>query len=308
MKRSDVLKRMQMKLPMYKQLRVIISSDVKNEADDQFAIIHQLITPMFDVRGIVAAHYESKDPGSHTTMEKSYQELEKLMSAVEMEDVPIFRGADAPLRDEKDTAESDGIRFIIEEALREDPRPLYITAQGALTDVAAALNQCPQIAGRMTVVWIGGGAYPQGGREFNLKQDIMAARAVFASQAALWQIPSLAYSAVEVTMAELAYKVRPCGSPGRYLYDEIEEYNFASDEPYELRKGENWCLGDSPVAAVLLQCGWRKNYHWEKAPYIEADMTYSPDPAGKEIRVYDYIDVRMLMEDFYAKLAMCYGR
>ena len=56
MKRSDVLKRMQMKLPMYKQLRVIISSDVKNEADDQFAIIHQLITPMFDVRGIVAAH------------------------------------------------------------------------------------------------------------------------------------------------------------------------------------------------------------------------------------------------------------
>ena len=142
MKRSDVLKRMQMKLPMYKQLRVIISSDVKNEADDQFAIIHQLITPMFDVRGIVAAHYESKDPGSHTTMEKSYQELEKLMSAVEMEDVPIFRGAAAPLRDEKDTAESDGIRFIIEEALREDPRPLYITAQGALTDVAAALNQC----------------------------------------------------------------------------------------------------------------------------------------------------------------------
>ena len=46
----------------------------------------------------------------------------------------------------------------------------------------------------------------------------------------------------------------------------------------------------------------------EKAPYIEADMTYSPDPAGKEIWVYDYIDVRMLMEDFYAKLAMCYGR
>ena len=27
----------------------------------------------------------------------------------------------------------------------------YITVQGALTDVAAALNRCPEIAGRMTV-------------------------------------------------------------------------------------------------------------------------------------------------------------
>ena len=26
----------------------------------------------------------------------------------------------------------------------------------------------------------------------------------------------------------------------------------------------------------------------------------------KEIRLYDYVDIRMLLEDFYAKLALCY--
>ena len=57
MKRKALLERMGMRLPLHKQIRVIISSDVANEADDQYAIVHQLLTPMFDVRGIIAAHF-----------------------------------------------------------------------------------------------------------------------------------------------------------------------------------------------------------------------------------------------------------
>ena len=50
MKREQILARMGIRLPMEKQVRVIVSSDVKNEADDQFAVMHQLLTPTFDVR------------------------------------------------------------------------------------------------------------------------------------------------------------------------------------------------------------------------------------------------------------------
>lgn len=214
MKRNEILGRMGLRLPMRRQLRLIVSSDVKNEADDQFAVLHQLMTPIFDVRGVVAAHFESKAPGTYTTMEKSYQELLILMEAAGMEDVPMLRGCLGPLESEADAPASEGVNFIIQEALREDPRPLYVTVQGALTDVAAAINRCPEIAGRMTVVWIGGGAYPQGGKEFNLIQDLYAARVVFGSEVNLWQIPLNAYGTVEVTMAELAWKVRPCGAPG----------------------------------------------------------------------------------------------
>ena len=306
MKREEVLTRMGLRLPMQKQIRVIISSDVRNEADDPFAIMHQLLTPIFDVRGVVAAHYETKAPGAKTTMEKSYQELLLLTRAAGIEDVPMCRGCASPLKDETDAPESEGVDLIIREALRDDPRPLYITCQGALTDVAAALNRCPEIAPRLTVVWIGGMNYPDGGAEFNLMQDVAAARVVFASKAALWQLPVGVYGTVEVTMAELAYKLRPCGSAGQYLYRYMEDYNLHNDEPYDLRKGENWNLGDSPVVAALLGCTWRGNFNTRPAPRIRDDMRYEEDPKGKEIRVYDYVDVRMLLEDFFAKLALAY--
>jgi len=308
MKREELLSRMGMRLPMHRQIRVIISSDVDNEADDQFAIVHQLLTPMFDVRGVVAAHFESKAITPGTTMEKSYQEVRKLMAAIDMDDVPMLRGCALPLKDEHDAPESEGVDFIIREALRDDPRPLYVTAQGALTDVAAALNRCPEIGEKLTVVWIGGFPYPMGGVEFNLMQDVAAGRALMASKAGVWQLPVTVYGTMEVSMAELASRVRPCGAVGRYLYDEIEEYNLTFDEDAPgLRNGENWCLGDSPVVGALLGCGWRGNFHSETAPRIADDMRYLPNPGGKQIRVYDYVDVRFILEDMYAKLALCSG-
>jgi hypothetical protein len=266
-----------------------------------------LLTPSFDVRGIVAAHFESKAPGSCATMEQSYEELRVLLRAMEIDDVPALRGCVRPLAAQDEALESEGARFIVQEALREDERPLYLAAQGALTDVAAALNLCPAIAERLTVVWIGGGPYPQGRKEFNLKQDLPAARAVFASKAAVWQIPVNAYAQMELTLAELARQVRPCGSAGAYLYGQLERYNAETFRAGDrLRTGENWCLGDQPTVSVLLQSSLRGNFHLEKAPCIQDDMTYRADPNGKLIRVYDHIDARMTFEDFFAKLALCY--
>lgn len=304
MKREEVLARMGLRLPLHKQMRVIISTDVANEADDQYAIVHQLLTPLFDVRGVIASHFESKAPGTRTTMEQSYRELLRLMEAIDMDDVPALRGCTAPLLDENDAPESEGVDFLICEALRDDPRPLYVTGQAALTDIAAALNRCPEIGEKLVVVWIGGFPYPEGGVEFNLMQDAAAGRVLMASKAAVWQIPVNVYSTMEVSLAELAARVRPCGKIGRYLYEELEAYNLNSLEPPELRKGENWCLGDSPVVGALLGCGWRGNFHTETAPLIADDLRYLPNPGGKEIRVYDYVDVRMILEDMYAKLKL----
>ena len=84
----------------------------------------------------------------------------------------------------------------------------------------------------------------------------------------------------------------------------IEAYNLDNDDAPGLRNGENWCLGDSPVVGALLGCGWRGNFHAEIAPRIADDMRYLPNPGGKEIRVYDYVDVRFILEDMYAKLKL----
>ncbi|MGM9941011.1 MAG: nucleoside hydrolase [Bulleidia sp.] len=304
MKRMELLNTMHLRLPIHKQLRVIVDSDVANEADDPFAIVHFLLTPMFDVRGMIASHHESKAIIPETTQPKNYKALKTLIDACQIDDIPIFNGCTGPMKTDDEILTSDGVDFIIQEALKEDDRPLFVCVLGTMTDVGAALLKCPEIAEKITVVFTGGNAYPTGGNEFNFSQDVHAVRALMAAKARVWQIPLTAYGAMEVTMAELAVRIRPYGTIGAYLYDQLEEFNYDSDEPYELRKGENWIVGDSPVIGVLLSNGWRNSFHTEYAPYVNDDLTYSKLTNAKQIRVYDSIDPRMILEDLYAKIQL----
>lgn len=69
--------------------------------------------------------------------------------------------------------ESEGASRIIEEAMKDDGRPLYIAFLGPLTDMASALIIEPRIADRnIKVIWIGGRDWPTGGWEYNLSNDI----------------------------------------------------------------------------------------------------------------------------------------
>lgn len=306
MKRSEILNRIGITPPAASRLHVIVDTDAKNEADDQYAIMHHLLSPMLDVRGIVATHFEQKAGYTRQSMEASYQEIERLLQLAEMDDVPFFRGCVSPLRDEKDAPRSEGVDFIISEARK--PGKLYIAVQGAMTNVAAALNAAPDIAENVIVLWNGGGPYPEGRREFNVMQDPDAARALLSSDAEVWQTDQSVYCALEVTLAELKSRVYPCGNLGRYLYEQLEAENHREYDPdFMLRTGENWTLGDNTTVAVLLMNRLRGNWRMEHAPIIKPDLTYAPNPDGKLIRVYNSIDVRMTLEDLFAKLTLAYG-
>ena len=306
MKRSEILNRIGVTPPPASRIRLIVDTDAKNEADDQFAIMHHLLTPMFDVRGIVAAHFEQKADFSGRSMEASYREIEKVLKLADMDDVPFFRGCVYPLRSVHDAPESEGVRQIIQEAGK--PGKLYIAVQGAMTNAAAAINAAPDIAENLVVLWNGGGPYPEGRPEFNVMQDPDAVRAVLSSPAEVWQTDQSVYCTLEVTLAELKSRVSPCGKIGRYLYEQLEAENSVEYNPnFLLRTGENWVLGDNAAAAVLLMSRLRGNWHTERAPIIKEDLTYRANPGGKPIRVYDSIDVRMTLEDLYAKLALAYG-
>ena len=109
----------------------------------------------------------------------------------------------------------------------------------------------PEIAGRFTCIWIGGAAYPEGGWEFNLTNDVNAARKVFSSDIELWQVPMDCYTQMQIGYAELQRKVRPCGELGRYLFDEMQKVGMKEDWP----TGESWALGDSPAIGLALNPG-----------------------------------------------------
>jgi len=309
MKRADLLKRFGFTVPSENRIRMIVDTDAANEADDQFAIMHHLLTPTFDIRGIIATHFERKPGNAGVTMEKSYEEIQKVLRLAQIDDVPVYRGCTHPLTSVQDAPDSEGADFIIEEAMKTDDRPLYIAVQGAATNVAAALNKAPEIGERMTVLWNGGGSYPDGGWEFNLLQDIDACRALLKSKACVWQSNIDVYSRYEISMAELASRIRPCGKIGAYLFEQLlEENEIEYNIPLpEFRRGENWSLGDNTTIAMLMENQATGHWYMRKAPKINDDMTYSEDPEGKEIRVFTDLDYRMSLEDFYAKMALAYG-
>lgn len=289
-------------VPKEKKIRVITNTDVKNEADDQFAIVQALLSPKFDHVGMIAAHFGSKR--SSTSMEDSYQELRYLFDLMKVNPSILYRGASEALPDENTPVTSPGAELIIKEALREDSRPLFITFLGPLTDLASALLLEPKIQGRFTAVWIGGGAYPDGGSEYNLSNDIHAANVVFKSTIDLWQIPKNVYQTMLVSLAELELRVRSQGALGKYLFDQLAEHALTPvARNSKLRSGEAWILGDSPAFGVLLA---EHDFRFQMipAPRIYPDMSYGHEGKNRSIRVYHDIDPRFVLEDFYAKLTL----
>lgn len=283
-----------------KKLRIIIDTDAACEADDAFAIAHALMTPRFQIRGIIAEQFVSED--RETSVDKSYDEILKILSLMDISDVNVYRGVKLPLTGEQEQPQAEAVDFIIEEALRQDEKPLYILCQGALTNVAAAINRCPEIQNRFTCVWIGGGFYPQGGWEFNCLNDYHAANRVFRSNVELWQIPMETYSTMQLGYAELQQKVRPQGALGEYLFRQMVELGMQA----QWVMGESWSLGDSPALGVVLNNGCGR-YRIQKAPIVDEHGYYHDCDENRPIRVYTYVDSRYVLEDFFAKLAINFG-
>ncbi len=298
-------------VPAQKRVRYIIHTDAKNEADDQFTIVHALLTQMLDVRAILGGHFESERNGRApygTSAMESTKEIHKILDLMGLTGkYRVYCGAPLPLSLPDRPIESDAARFIVEEAMKDDPRPLYIGMQGALTDLASAILLEPRICDRMTCIWVGGNDYPHGGWEFNLSTDIHAANVVFSSAMPLWQIPMGVYKQFGVSLAELEAKVYPCGAIGRYLFEQMVELNnLLGFAPWP--HGETWCLGDEGAVCALLQDKERTDGIVSVcAPFIEKDGSYSPRPENRQIRVYRHMDVRLDLEDLFAKLQICYG-
>jgi purine nucleosidase len=282
--------------------RVIIDSDVKNEADDQFAVVHALLSPSLDIRGIIPAHFGSER--SQRSMLDSRDELDHLLALLGGREVPIAHGAPERLRDETTPVDSPGARLIIEEARRKDAGPLFIGFLGPLTDMASALLLAPDIAETdTTVIWIGGPPY--GDREwrgtwpeFNLRNDIAAANVVFGSGIDIWQVPSNVYRLASVGYAELRRRVEPCGELGQYLAQTVVDFNTAHHRvPVESRS-----LGDSPAIALMLD-PWCASFRRQSPVTFTPDGHCVPAEKGGDVLVVEQIDVRFFLEDMFAKLA-----
>src|ERR687893_2809490 len=117
------------------QRRVILDTDAKNEADDQFAIVHALLSPTLDMRGLIAAHFGTRR--SQRSMAESREEIELLLRLLDMTDkVTVADGAATALADEHIPQDSPGAQLIIAESkLASEDAPLFVAFLGPLTDM-----------------------------------------------------------------------------------------------------------------------------------------------------------------------------
>lgn len=322
------LKRAPYSVPKEKQIRVIVDTDCNCEADDHFAVCHAIMTPKFEVKAVLAEHYGKDFSGTSVedTQQQSYREACKLLTLMGLSgEIPVLEGCKAALSNETEYIESPASRFIVEEAMREDERPLFIVNQGAVTNLASACLMEPRIAGHMTAIWIGGAPYPEGGREFNLCNDILAANVLMDSGMELWQVPSNVYSTMKVSFAVLYDKLYSCGNVGRYMYDNMMRVNeifvaymeaVRAGDPGMSKGakaaafpgGESWQLGDSPGVGLMLT-DHEGHYTLEGAPRFEPKTgRYFLRPENTHrIRVYHSVDSHFILEDFFAKLRYYYG-
>ena len=283
--------------------RVIVDTDAANEADDQFAIVHALLSPTLDVRGVVAAHFGLRR--STDSLAESRAEIDRLMDLLGDETTPVADGAPTWIPDEATPIDSEGARLMIAEAIADDS-PLTIGVLGPLSTVASAILLEPRLVERdVTVVWIGGPPYDgllgrtggAAGIEFNLSNDIAAANVVMGSGIRVVQVPEPTYRMCSVGYPELREKIGDAGPLGEYLVRQLIEWNDRwNGEAIERRS-----LGDSPAVGMMLNPGGGV-LRRRPAPRFADDGTLADGVPGRTVVVVESFDTRYLFEDMFAKI------
>ena len=282
---------------------VVLDTDAYNEIDDQFAIAYLLrSTEKMNTKAIYAApFYNSKSAGPEDGMEKSYQEILKVLQLLGKQ-VDVFQGARNYLPDEKNFVDSPAARDLVSRAEQySSENPLYVVAIGAITNIASALIMNPNIAEKIVVVWLGGHClhYPDT-KEFNMWQDVAAARVVMGSEVPFVQLPCMGVvSEFRISGPELRQWMCGKGKIADYLANNtISEVSLYVDSTIWTR-----VIWDVTAVAWLLNDDDRfmsSQVIKTKLPTYEG--VYSEQSEAKMMRYVYQIDRDALMRDLIEKL------
>lgn len=297
--------------------RVIIDNDFGGDPDGLFQLAHQLLSPSGEVKAIIASqHYSGGFYGSPGDSEFSRTQVDDLLAIMKLPVTPlVFTGSDGSLHSTSKAKITRAAKYIVEEAMRDDKRPLYVVCGAGLTTIASALLMKPEIAQRITLIWIGGPEYPELAYappnaqpvEYNIGIDLKAAQVVFNhSSIPIWQVPRDSYRQTIVSLAELKHKMNEKGVLANYLLSKLDELLVKADG----KLGETYVMGDNPLTLLsVLQTSWEKDpasseYVIKGAPFISNHGTYKAHSSSRNIRVYRRLDTRLMFEDFFAKVAI----
>lgn len=281
------------------RVQMVLDTDTYNEIDDQFAVVYALLSPNASVQALYAAPFHNaRSSGPGDGMERSYQEILRLLGRLGRKpDGLVYRGSTQYLASEQEPVDSPAARDLIAKALVPRDGPLYVLTIGAITNVASAILMRPEIINRIVVVWLGGHPYywPDT-REFNLRQDVAAARVVFDSGVPLVQIPCKNVAEhLRTTLPEMETYVKGRGDIGDYLFETYETY---FSEHYARSK----VIWDISTVAYLNNPEWVPTT-LHPSPALRDDVTWGPvDNSRHPVRVATDIHRDQVFGDLFRKL------
>ena len=285
------------------KIDVVLDTDAYNEIDDQFAIAYMLANKeKLNVKAIFAApFYNSKSSGPKDGMEKSFDEIKKVLFMIGgTENTEVYKGSEQFLKDEKTPVISPAAEHFAKLAEQYSPQnPLYTVAIGAITNIASAILINPKIIDNIVIVWLGGNAlHWNDTKEFNLYQDVASARIIFGCGAPVVQLPCAGVvSAFTISEAELEKWLLGKNKISDYLAGNTiaEASSYAEGKPWTR------VIWDVTAVAWLID-GKFFGERLEKSPIPEYDGHYAYDGNRHFIKYIYHVNRDALVEDLFEKL------
>lgn len=289
---------------------VVLDTDTYNEIDDQYAVAYMLKSlDRINVKGFCAAPFyappiNNKSVSAADGMEKSYREIFNILELAGRKDLSehVYRGSENYLPDEETPVPSEAASFMANLANEYSiDNPLYIVAIGAITNVASAILMNPEMKEKTVIIWLGGHAvHMPDTYEFNMLQDVAAARVIFGCGVPLVQLPC---SGVVDNFATSRYELEHWLKGKNELCDYLLNITVNEAESYAAGKPWTRVIWDVTAIAWLLNDNDRfMRGALRPSPIPEYDHHYGSDPTRHLIQYVYHINRDALFEDLFKKL------
>ena len=286
------------------KIDAVLDTDAYNEIDDQFAIAYLLRSDdKIDTKAIYAAPFlNARSVSAADGMKKSYDEINKLLRLMDIQK-DVYLGSESFLGDEKTPVVSASALDLAERVKNYSPEnPLYIIAIGAITNVASAILINPDVAENAVLIWLGGHALDyHDTKEFNMRQDIAAARVIYNSGIPYVQLPCQGVvSSFTISKPELE-----CWFLGKNkIADYLAKNAIAEADSYAFGKPWTRVIWDVTAVAWLLNENDRFMFSRiiEKAYLPEYSGRYQQVPTGFPMRYVYCLKRDTLMCDLINKI------
>lgn len=287
---------------------VVLDTDAYNEIDDQFAISYMIRSKeKLCVKGICAAPFLNENSVSPSDgMIKSYDEILNLLTLAKEEELKsiVYKGSESFMKSEDTPIESEAADFMATLADSYSPEnPLYIVAIGAVTNVASAILKNPRMIENCVIVWLGGHAthMPRAASEFNMSEDIAAARIIFGCGVPLVQLPC---KGVVAHFATTRYELEHWLMGKNELCDYLCSHTIKTAESYAAGTPWSRSIWDVTAVAWLLNDNQRfMSDYLVKSPIPEYDYHYAYNEHRHFIKYVYEINRDALFDDLFRALA-----